>query len=67
VNKGLLRTLGALLGTAFILLAVPIGNLDRGFWPRWLVMLSILGFGVILLVYAATGRSNPFRKNNDDN
>ena len=67
MNKGLLRTLGALLGIAFMLLAVPIGNLDRGFWPRWVVMLSIFCFAVILLVYAATGRSNLFRKNSNDN
>ena len=66
MKKGLLRMLGALLGIAFILLAVPIGNLDRGFWPRWVVMLSFFGFGVILLAYAATGRSTLFRKNNND-
>ena len=66
VKKGLLRTLGAMLGLAFILVAVPLGNMDRGFWPPWVIVISFFGFGVLLLHYAVTGRSKLFRRNDSD-
>ncbi len=65
--KGLLRALGAILGVAFILLPVQAGDLDRGVWPAWVVVVSFVGFGAALLFYAITGRSTVVSRTYDDN
>ena len=62
--KFLFRALGAILGISFIYLAFPIGDLDRGPWSPWVVTVSLIGFGMYLLLYAATGRSTIFHRSN---
>ena len=66
MNGVVLRALGAILGLACIALAIPIGNLDLGDWPPWVVIVSFVGFGVAMLFYAATGRSAVFRRADGD-
>ena len=62
VRHKLFRTLAALLGLAFVVLAIPIGNLDRGFWPPWVIIISFIGTGAVFIYYAATGRFPIFSK-----
>lgn len=66
VRKRLLRTLGALLGLALVLVAIPIGKLGQESWPPWVIAISFFGFGLYVLYFAITGRSSFVQNKNDD-
>jgi len=61
------RTLGAILGLSFVLVAIPIAQYSStGFWPPWIHTLTFLGIGAYMLHYAVTGRSTIYRRRNSD-
>jgi hypothetical protein len=54
----LFRVLGGVLGVLVIAVA-PIAHAPEGaIWPRWVVVVSLVGSGVYFLYFALTGRSN---------
>ena len=67
------RFLAGIIGTAFVLLAIPASkHSSDGFWPEWLHTLSFFVIGIVFLIYAITNRAWPrsygekiFRKDND--
>lgn len=58
--RKVLRILGGLVGTGFIIVGVPAGlHYDGMIWPRWVNIVTMVSMGIVFIVFAISGRAWP--------